>query len=126
MILLPRAFLRTIPTLPARFHSGNNEDTEQGIDVLSATMNPTVLSGSTCADREEPVTTTLTCPACHLGELSVADYESMMVLRSDLALFTLRCPLCGHRVSTLQCIPPTLEADVRSAADAVGAGMGAE
>ena len=68
----------------------------------------------------------LTCPACAQGPFNLADYESMMVLRSDLALFSLRCPHCKTRISTLQPIPPSLMDAVRRAADRIGAGMGAE
>lgn len=50
----------------------------------------------------------------------------MMVLRVDFALFTLTCPHCKAKVSTLQPIPPALRDEVRFAAIEVGAGMGAE
>ena len=90
--------------------------------------NVLVLGGEPhrCDDRKERVASSLTCPACKMADLDITAYESMMVLRPDLALFTLQCPLCRDRVSTLQTIPTTLQDDVRHAADAVGAGMGAE
>lgn len=61
-----------------------------------------------------------------MAELDLATYQSMMVLRSNLAFFTLRCPLCGVRISTVAPIPATLRAEVSLAAQEVGAGMGAE
>ena len=36
---------------------------------------------------------TITCPACGASDLDVCCYDSMMVVRADLAMFTLRCPL---------------------------------
>ncbi len=48
----------------------------------------------------------------------------MMVLRADLAFFTLLCPQCGTKVSALQPIPLALREEVRFAAIEVGAGMG--
>lgn len=68
----------------------------------------------------------LSCPACGERNLDVCGYESMMVLRSDIALFTLRCPKCGARVSSVQTIPLALREEVRFAAIEVGAGMGRE
>ncbi|MCI8424860.1 MAG: UDP-N-acetylmuramoylalanyl-D-glutamate--2,6-diaminopimelate ligase [Adlercreutzia sp.] len=68
---------------------------------------------------------TLTCPACHGAELDVRTFDSMMVLRRDLALFTLTCPQCAARISSLQPIPPSLREEVQFAAIELGAGMGA-
>ena len=56
----------------------------------------------------------------------VCRYESMMVVRADLAMFTLRCPHCKATVSSMQPIPPQLYEEVRFAALEVGAGMGLE
>ena len=64
------------------------------------------------------------CPACGEGGLDVASYDSMMVLRPDLALFSLTCPRCGAKVSSLQPIPAALRDEVRFAAIELGAGMG--
>ncbi|EGC88713.1 hypothetical protein HMPREF9404_4172 [Eggerthella sp. HGA1] len=50
----------------------------------------------------------------------------MMVVRADLAMFTLRCPHCKATVSSMQPIPPQLYEEVRFAALEVGAGMGLE
>ena len=50
-------------------------------------------------------------------------YDTMLVVRADLALFTLACPSCGAKVSTLQRIPLQLREEVRFAAIEVDAGM---
>ncbi len=68
----------------------------------------------------------MTCPACGATDLDVCRYEAMMVVRADLALFTLRCPHCGSTVSDIQAIPLQLREEVRFAAIEVGAGMGRE
>lgn len=68
----------------------------------------------------------MTCPACGATDLDVCRYESMMVVRADLALFTLRCPHCDATVSDVQTIPLELREAVRFAAIEVGAGMGRE
>lgn len=68
----------------------------------------------------------VTCPACGATGLDVCDYDSMMVLRADVALFTLPCPACGTAVSSVQPIPPRLREEVQFAAIEVGAGMGKE
>lgn len=67
---------------------------------------------------------TLSCPTCGQSDLDVCRYDSMMVLRADLAFFTLLCPQCGTKVSALQPIPLALREEVRFAAIEVGAGMG--
>lgn len=66
----------------------------------------------------------LSCPACKTTDLNVRTYDSMMVLRPDFALFTLRCPACGARVSALHPIPADMREEVQYAAVQVGAGMG--
>lgn len=68
----------------------------------------------------------LNCPTCKASDLDVCCYDSMMVLRKDLALFTMRCPHCGTVVSGVQTIPLQLREEVRFAALEVGAGMGRE
>lgn len=70
------------------------------------------------------MTRVLACPSCNAQDLDVHDYESMMVLRADLALFALYCPHCGTRVSSLQPIPDDLREEVAFAAIEIGAGMG--
>lgn len=69
---------------------------------------------------------TLTCPACGFRSLDLNDYESMIVLRADLALFSLRCNRCASKISSIQPIPATLREEVRFAAIEIGAGMGLE
>lgn len=68
----------------------------------------------------------MTCPACGATGLDVCRYDSMMVVRADLAFFTLHCPHCDATVSSLYPIPPQLREEVRFAALEVGAGMGLE
>ena len=58
-------------------------------------------------------------------DVDVRSYESLMALRSDLALFTLTCPHCAARISALLTIPPELREEVVFAAIELGAGMGA-
>ncbi len=67
---------------------------------------------------------TLACPSCGASDLDLRSYDSMMVLRSDIALFSLRCPHCAAKISTLQPIPACLQDEVRCAALEIGAGMG--
>lgn len=74
--------------------------------------------------RERESMGRVTCPGCGKTDLDVCDYESMMVVRADLAMFTLRCPSCGAQVSSMQPIPLQLREEVRYAAIEVGAGMG--
>lgn len=66
----------------------------------------------------------VTCPACGAQDLNLCKFDSMMVLKADFALFTLRCPHCGTSVSAAHCIPPQLYDEVRYAAIEAGAGMG--
>ena len=68
----------------------------------------------------------LQCPQCGSAQIDVCNYESMIVISQTHALFTVRCPQCSAKVSTVQTIPPELYDDVRSAASEVGAGMGRE
>ena len=68
----------------------------------------------------------VTCPACGATDLDVCRYDTMMVLRADFALFTMRCPHCNAPVSSMQHIPAQLREEVRFAAIEVGAGMGRE
>ena len=72
----------------------------------------------------ERMSQTVSCPACGASNLDVCCYDSMMVVRADLAMFTLRCPACGTKVSSMQNIPSQLREEVRFAAIEVGAGMG--
>ena len=67
----------------------------------------------------------VTCPACGAGDLDVRTFDSMMVLRPNLALFSLACPHCAATVSAIQPIPSSLREEVQFAAIELGAGMGA-
>ena len=67
----------------------------------------------------------INCPACGAEDLNVCSYDSMMVLRPNLALFSLTCPHCATRLSSLMPIPPSLREEVMFAAIELGAGMGA-
>ena len=66
----------------------------------------------------------LTCPKCHADDLDVHAYESMMVLAETEALFTVRCPRCSARVSSIRAIPADMLDAVQCAAIEIGAGMG--
>lgn len=66
------------------------------------------------------------CPSCGTTDFNLRQYESMMVLSSQLALFALRCPRCGTVVSSVCSIPAELREDVALAALEVDAGMGRE
>ncbi len=68
----------------------------------------------------------LTCPECREASIDFHAYESMIVVAKDYALFTMRCPACGARVSSMQAIPEDMREEVRYAAIQVGAGMGRE
>ena len=68
----------------------------------------------------------MACSSCGAADLDLSRYDSMMVVRADLALFTLRCPHCDSTVSSVQAIPLQLRDEVRFAAIEVGAGMGRE
>ncbi len=66
------------------------------------------------------------CPHCAASGLSLHDYESVMVLDSNLAVFTLVCPSCKSTIAAIRGIPRELRPLIRSAAREVGAGMGQE
>lgn len=68
----------------------------------------------------------MNCPNCQVTDLDIHGYESMIVVTSDYALFTVRCPNCGTRVSGLRAIPQDMREEVQYAAIEVGAGMGRE
>lgn len=68
----------------------------------------------------------MVCPACKALDLDVCSYQAMMVVGSDLALFTLECPHCAAKVSGVRHIPDQLRDEVYLAAVEVGAGMGLE
>lgn len=64
------------------------------------------------------------CPHCNQGLLDVHDYESMIVITPDYALFTETCPACKVRISSLRSIPEDMRDEVIYAAIEVDAGMG--
>ena len=66
----------------------------------------------------------LDCPACGVRDLNLLNYTGLMVIRSDLGLFTLTCPNCSQKISSIQPIPEELASEVREAAAEIGAGMG--
>ena len=66
----------------------------------------------------------LTCPACGSTGFDLCNYESMIVLAPDRAMFTMCCPHCATLVSSIQAIPAQLREEVRMSAIEVGAGMG--
>lgn len=61
----------------------------------SATMGVSKGEANARLRRREHMARPMTCPACGATDLDVCRYDSMMVLRADLAFFTLLCPQCG-------------------------------
>ncbi len=49
-----------------------------------------------------------------------------MALRQDLGLFTVECPNCQSKISSIQPIPLQLQKEVVRVANEVNAGMGAD
>ena len=70
--------------------------------------------------------TVVKCARCGSTDFDLHEYETMMVLCSELALFGLRCPQCAAHVAAVCVIPQDMLEQVRAAASAVGAGMGKE
>lgn len=66
----------------------------------------------------------LDCPSCGMHDLNLLNYSALMVIRKDLGLFTMTCPNCSQKVSSIQSIPPELKEEVDQAALEIGAGMG--
>ncbi len=64
----------------------------------------------------------LVCPKCGLRDVNLLNYVSLMVIRKDLGLFTVECPNCSERVSSLQAIPTELEDEIKEVAAEIGAG----
>ena len=64
------------------------------------------------------------CPHCAATGLDLCEYESVMVVDSNFAVFTLVCPYCGSTVAAVHAIPKKLRETIRFAAQEVGAGMG--
>lgn len=68
----------------------------------------------------------LTCPSCNAPIVDLTDYESMMVLSKDTALFSIVCPHCANKISSVCTIPLRLRDEVMCAAIELGAGMGGD
>lgn len=66
----------------------------------------------------------LVCPSCGMRDLNLDDYVSLLVLKPCMGLFTLQCPSCQAKVSSIQAIPSDLEPVVVEAAQKLNAGMG--
>lgn len=69
---------------------------------------------------------TMQCPNCGETQFDLYEYDSMMVVRPEVALFTLHCPNCEMPVSALVNIPSDMLDEVRCAAVEIGAGMGCD
>ncbi len=67
---------------------------------------------------------TMVCPGCGMRDLNLLNYNSLMMLRSDLGLFTITCPNCGSKVSSIQSVPAELIPEIEAVAAEVGAKMG--
>lgn len=70
------------------------------------------------------VQTTMVCPSCGAATLNLFEYNSLMALRLDLGLFTIECPNCKAKISSIQPIPLQLQKEVVRTAAEVNAGMG--
>lgn len=66
----------------------------------------------------------MVCPHCGMRDLNLLNYSGLMVIRPDLGLFTIDCPNCNEKVSSIQPIPDELMREVVEVADEIGAGMG--
>ncbi len=66
----------------------------------------------------------MVCPACGMRDLDLQSYASLLVLRPHVGLFTLECPSCQAKVTSIQAIPTELDATVSEAAKKLNAGMG--
>ena len=68
--------------------------------------------------------TIVKCAQCGSTDFDLHDYDTMMVLCSELALFGLHCAECGANIAAVCVIPPDMHELVRRRAAEVGAGMG--
>lgn len=66
----------------------------------------------------------MVCPACGMRDLNLMDHVSLLVLKPHVGLFTLQCPSCQAKVTSIQPIPPELDPVVERAAQKLNAGMG--
>lgn len=70
--------------------------------------------------------TIVKCACCGSTEFDLHDFDTMMVLCSELALFGLHCPHCSTHVAAVCAIPHDMLGLVYEYALEVGAGMGRE
>ena len=68
--------------------------------------------------------TIVKCGRCGSTEFDLHEFDTMMVLCDQLALFGLRCPNCSTQVAAVCVIPQDMQPLVRFSAREVGAGMG--
>ncbi|MBQ9069661.1 MAG: UDP-N-acetylmuramoylalanyl-D-glutamate--2,6-diaminopimelate ligase [Eggerthellaceae bacterium] len=68
--------------------------------------------------------TVVECAKCGSTEFDLREFESMMVLCDQLALFGLRCSRCRSHVFAVCVIPHELQPQIEAAAAKLGAGMG--
>lgn len=68
--------------------------------------------------------TIVQCAVCGSTAFDLHDFDTMMVLCPELALFGLRCPQCDAHIAAVCVIPPDMHQLVKHYAWEVGAGMG--
>ncbi len=66
----------------------------------------------------------LICPSCGARDLNLLDYASLLVLKPHVGLFTIQCPSCQAKVTSIQAIPQELDGTIDQAAQMLDAGMG--
>lgn len=64
------------------------------------------------------------CPKCGTTDIDLTHFQSMMLVSQDEALFTLQCPHCGNKISSVCAIPAPLQDKIKSVASELDAGMG--
>jgi len=64
------------------------------------------------------------CPRCKSKSIDLTKYISLMMVSMHQAVFTVRCPVCGHIVRDIWPIPQQMMGQVMDAARRLGAGMG--
>ena len=70
------------------------------------------------------VGTIVKCANCGSTDFDLHDFDTMMVLCPQLAMFGMRCPDCGANVAAVCVIPLDMQDQVRRSAISLGAGMG--
>lgn len=66
----------------------------------------------------------MVCPSCGTRDLNLLNYSSLLVLKEKVGLFTLLCPSCNVKVSSIQPIPDELDDTIAETAAMLHAGMG--